>query len=217
MEGMRRALIIATILALLSILWFTRGDGTATDPVGPATAPATAPGVTVTTPPTDDTLFANHNAAVAPGIDQWRFLLGTDITPDDLADLISDPASSDLDLETWEETGDVAAGVVTADLTGEGRDRWPDYWEVDNDLPSNDLPSNDPGGARPAYQDVRILAVGSAAGPADGVVAVMVLWSATPTDPLAAPPAGIPNHVILLRADDAGGWEPIHPWELDNA
>lgn len=212
MEGMRRALIIATILALLSILWFTRGDGTATDPVGPATAPATAPGVTVTTPPTDDTLFANHDAAVAPGIDQWRFLLGTDITPDDLADLISDPASSDLDLETWEETTAVAAEVVTADLTGEGRDRWPGYWEI-----ASDLPSNDPGGARPAYQDLRILGVGASAGPADGVVAVMVLWSATPTDPLADPPAGIPNHVILLHVGDDGGWEPIHPWELDNA
>lgn len=205
---MRRALIIAGVVGVvvvLAIVLFARGDDTATGPTGPAAAPGTAPDVTVTVPPTDDTLFDSHDAAVAPGIDQWQFLLGTDIPAEDLADLISDPASSDLDLETWEETGDVAADVVTADLTGEGRDRWPAYWEIDNDLPSND-----PGGARPAYQDVRILGVGSAAGPADGVVAVMVLWSATPTDPLAAPPAGIPNHVILLRADDDGDWEPIH-------
>ena len=211
---MRRSLIIAaaaTAVAVLAILLFTRGDATATDPTGPAAAPGTAPDVTVTVPPTDDTLVASHDDAVAPGIDQWQFLLGTDIRADDLADLISDPASSDLELETWEETTDVAAAVVTADLTGEGRDRWPGYWELDNDLPSND-----PVGG-PAYQDVRILAAGAAVGPADGVVAAMVLWSATPTDPLAAPPAGIPNHVILLRIGDDGDWEPVHLWELDNA
>jgi hypothetical protein len=82
-----------------------------------------------------------------------------------LHDYLNDPANSDLPADTFAEVTQLAADIVRADATGQGRDRWPDYWDTDVR-------------ADPCCTAITVLAVGAYTDPSSAdAVRVTVVWA----------------------------------------
>lgn len=76
---------------------------------------------------------------------------------------IAEMARSDLEPAVFRETTALGVAVLTADIIGKGRERWPGYWP--------------PGPYRPCCEALRIHAAGARSDGPDRVL-VRVLWSA---------------------------------------
>ena len=111
---------------------------------------------------------------------------------EDLSAHISDPANSDLPPDLFTELTQLGVDVVRADVTAEGRDRWPEYWRS--------AASERTG---KCCADVVIHAAGGFTDPTNrNVVIVTVIWEATDER------MGIVrvSHVALRQADE--DWSP---------
>lgn len=116
------------------------------------------------------------------------------LTDDELWADIADPAHSDLPPDVFQAAADTAAAVITADTTGEGRDRWPNYWH----------------GARgqPCCRQVTIHAAGARRHPDHPQEArATVVWSGDPRPEVPGTFREKTAHVHLTRDDD-GDWRP---------
>jgi hypothetical protein len=107
-----------------------------------------------------------------------------------LYDYLNDPANSDLPADTFAEVTRLAADIVRADATGEGRHRWPDYWDTDVR-------------ADPCCAAVTILATGAYIDPSSTDAArVTVIWASEPHGERT-------TDLLLVRRDQT--WRPVQP------
>lgn len=115
----------------------------------------------------------------------------------------SDPANSDADEPA--AVTDLGKRVMTAYLTGEGRDQWPGYFSAE-------------GTRSKPVQNVKILGAAAAVSPAvgDGWVRVGVLWSGDVTNAVtgAVEPKSMFTEILFTR-DAGGAWTPRHCWEAE--
>ncbi len=108
---------------------------------------------------------------------------------------ISDPTDSDLPPDLFAQLTQLGVDVFWADATGEGRERWPEYWRSAGSARS---------GA--CCADVAIHAAGSFTDPANrDIVNVTVIWEAAQQRIESVRV----THIALSRTD--GGWRPVHP------
>jgi hypothetical protein len=173
---------LAALLTVLAVGWWTQGEPASSH----STAGAQGTGGTdlVAGPP--------KLAALAPH---------QGLTTEDVWQHLSDPANSNLPPEVFAATTRVAAEVVRADATGEGRDRWPGYWA-------------DADGTRASVccSRVEIHAAGADADEADpDLVQALVIWSGWDSDDQVI--AEATAVVALVR--QGGTWVPVRaPQEL---
>lgn len=115
------------------------------------------------------------------------------VTDDEVWADIADPANSDLPPDQFQQAADVAAAVVRADTTGQGRERWPHYWQDRR--------------AQPCCADVTIHAAGARHHPdhADEVEATVV-WSGDPHPHVSGTFTEQITHLRLAPANDT--WRP---------
>lgn len=103
---------------------------------------------------------------------------------------IAEMARSDLEPALFRETTAIGVAVLTADVTGKGRERWPGYWP--------------PGPYRPCCEALRIHAAGARSDGPDQVL-VRVLWSA---DRIGSTQAVRYRESLVPLSRRAGAWEP---------
>ena len=132
--------------------------------------------------------------ALAPP-DQWRALLATDAPRAGLYRLIGDPASSDLPPAVSARAASTGSRFLVADVTGVGRETFPDWW-----------------GERPAVPvaaTARVLAAGAAAyGP---LVQVVVVWDGTAPD---GSVLGERTSTVVLDSTSSDVFVPVHPGDV---
>lgn len=111
---------------------------------------------------------------------------------------LSDPGRSDLGPELARSLARLGTAVLRADLTGEGRDVFGDYWAGDQ--------------RGPCCRRLEVHAAGASRQPgAEGVARVTVVWSA---DPVAGAERLVERTTVVHLALRDGRWVPIHPWEV---
>lgn len=111
---------------------------------------------------------------------------------------LSDPGRSDLGPELARSLSRLGVAVLRADLTGEGRDAFGDYWAGDR--------------RGPCCRRLEVHAAGASRLPgAEGMARVTVVWSA---DPLAGSERLVERTTVVHLALREGRWVPIHPWEV---
>jgi hypothetical protein len=108
---------------------------------------------------------------------------------------LNDPKRSGLEPKLASQLAGLGAQVVKADVTGVGRDAYPDYWAG--------------GQYRPCCQSISVQAAGarrSATHP--GMIEVIVAWSAQRLDNGPA----LTNQVETVTFEQLGtDWRPVHP------
>lgn len=111
---------------------------------------------------------------------------------------LSDPSRSDLAPELARSLSKVGVAVLRADLTGEGRDAFGDYWAGDR--------------RGPCCRRLEVHAAGASRQPGvDGVARVTVVWSAYP---VGGDARLVERTTIAHLALRDGRWVPVHPWEV---
>jgi len=111
---------------------------------------------------------------------------------------LSDPSRSDLAPELARSLSKVGVAVLRADLTGEGRYAFGDYWAGDR--------------RGPCCRRLEVHAAGASRHPGvDGVARVTVVWSA---DAVAGGERLVERTTVVHLALRDGRWGPVHPWEV---
>jgi hypothetical protein len=88
--------------------------------------------------------------------------------------------------------------VLRADLTGEGRDAFGDYWSGDR--------------RGPCCRRLEVHAAGASRQPgAQGMARVTVVWSA---DAVVGGERLVERTTVVHLAQREGRWSPVHPWEV---
>lgn len=119
---------------------------------------------------------------------------GPPLSTEELWADIADPNASDLPREVFHAAADVATAVVIADTTGDGRDRWPDYWRGQR--------------SEPCCQDVTIHAAGARSHPEHPRdVLATVAWTGLPHPHVRGTYTERISRV-RLTPDEVGGWKP---------
>ncbi|MFN2504755.1 MAG: hypothetical protein ABR540_11140 [Acidimicrobiales bacterium] len=111
---------------------------------------------------------------------------------------LSDPGRSDLGPELARSLSRLGVAVLRADLTGEGRAAFGDYWAGDR--------------RGPCCRRLEVHAAGASRQPGvEGMAQVTVVWSAERADG-----AGrlVERTTVVHLALEEGRWVPIHPWEV---
>lgn len=186
----------AAVLAALAL----RPDG---GPGGPAGGDA--PGAAGAPPATggpdhvlDDTEHGATHRDGEPAAVVWHQQLAT-LPSDDVTRMIDDGVGSDLPGDHRRLAAEVAGRFVVADLSGEGRDEFPDRWAGQGATA---------GPALPCCTDVTVLAAGASGYPVDDdLVLALVVWTATPVNGIAHLDEREASFVFL-RAE-GGGYEPV--------
>jgi hypothetical protein len=131
----------------------------------------------------------------------WYLQLST-LPLEDVTRLIAEGVGSDLPPAQQAAARDVASRFVAADLSGAGRDQFPD-WAAGAGTPAAP--------ARACCRDVRILAAGAARYAAQPPLSLaLVVWSATPVDGRPPFDAWEASFVFLAPGRD-GGFTPVDP------
>lgn len=210
----RRWTVAAALLALVALAvagWRAgpgqpsgAGEGAGREPgrgaggAGPANGPGDEP---VPDHVLNDTEHGAGGGDDVPVALTWYRQLST-LPLDDVTRLVAEGVGSDLPAETRRSAAEVAAAFVVADLSGEGRDRFPTWWggEAATAAP-----------ARACCRDVAVLAAGAGSYPAEeGLVLALVVWSATPVDGVTRLDAWEASFVFL-RSTPGGGAVPVDP------
>lgn len=111
---------------------------------------------------------------------------------------LSDPGRSDLGPELARSLSTLGVAVLRADLTGEGRDAFGDYWSGDR--------------RGPCCRRLEVHAAGASRQPgAEGMARVTVVWSA---DAVAGGERLVERTTVVHLAQREGRWSPVHPWEV---
>ena len=111
---------------------------------------------------------------------------------------LSDPARSDLGPELARSLSKLGVAVLRADLTGEGRDAFGDYWAGDR--------------RRPCCRRLEVHAAGAGRQPGvEGMARVTVVWSA---ERAAGAEHLVERTTVVHLAQREGRWVPVHPWEV---
>jgi len=111
---------------------------------------------------------------------------------------LSDPSRSDLAPELARSLSKVGVAVLRADLTGEGRDAFGDYWAGDR--------------RGPCCRRLEVHAAGASRQPGvEGVARTTVVWSAYP---VGGDARLVERTTIVHLALRDGRWVPVHPWEV---
>ena len=111
---------------------------------------------------------------------------------------LSDPGRSDLGPELARSLSRLGVAVLRADLTGEGRDAFGDYWAGDR--------------RGPCCRRLEVHAAGASRQPGtEGMARVTVVWSA---DALAGGERLVERTTVVHLAQREGRLMPIHPWEV---
>lgn len=194
------AALIAALGAAVLVALALRPDG---GPGGPAGGDAPPPtGAPPATGGPDHVLDDSEHGATGgdgePAAVVWYQQLAT-LPFDDVTRMIDDGVGSDLAGDRRRLAAEVAGRFVVADLSGEGRDEFPGWW---------DGQGSTAGPALACCTDVTVLAAGASGYPADDdLVLALVVWTATPVN-------GVTHldereaSFVFLRAD-GGGYEPV--------
>ena len=111
---------------------------------------------------------------------------------------LSDPGRSDLDPELARSLSRLGVAVLRADLTGEGRAAFGDYWAGDR--------------RGPCCRRLEVHAAGASRQPGvEGMAQVPVVWSAERAD---GGERIVERTTVVHLALREGRWVPIHPWEV---
>ena len=183
-------LLFATTLAgggLVALLAHARP--LAADRSAPATPPTPSPVVTIPEPRPRD---SGPRDTTSP----WARISDEAHNKADYFALLNDPANSDLAPDVDRQLSALASRFLEADVTGEGRTDFGDYW----------------GGATDGAccRGVVILAAGAERHLEHNDVAdVAVIWSAQRVD------GGTVSEqtTVVSFALRGSGWQPLHPWE----
>jgi hypothetical protein len=111
---------------------------------------------------------------------------------------LSDPGRSDLGPELARSVSRLGVAVLRADLTGEGRGAFGDYWAGDR--------------RGPCCRRLEVHAAGASRQPGvEGMAQVTVVWSAERAD---GGERLVERTTVVHLALREGRWVPIHPWEV---
>lgn len=111
---------------------------------------------------------------------------------------LSDPGRSDLDPELARSLSRLGVAMLRADLTGEGRGAFGDYWAGDR--------------RGPCCRRLEVHAAGARRQPGvEGMAQVTVVWSAERAD---GGERLVERTTVVHLALREGRWGPIHPWEV---
>lgn len=111
---------------------------------------------------------------------------------------LSDPGRSDLGPELARSLSRLGVAVLRADLTGEGRAAFGDYWAGDR--------------RGPCCRRLEVHAAGASRQPGvEGMAQVTVVWSAERAD---GGERLVERTTVGHLALREGRWGPIHPWEV---
>lgn len=111
---------------------------------------------------------------------------------------LSDPGRSDLGPELARSLSRLGVAALRANLTGEGRAAFGDYWAGDR--------------RGPCCRRLEVHAAGASRQPGvEGMVQVTVVWSAERAD---GGERIVERTTVVHLALREGRWVPIHPWEV---
>ena len=139
-------------------------------------------------------LVAPLNAATSnttEPVDPWSDISDGATSEADYLARLNDPARSDLPPQTAATLAQLGADVVRADLSGEGRERFPGYW------------SSAAAAATARCTDVVIEAAGAASLPGSTGSRVAVVWSG-----VCGSVRSTERTTVVYFADIAGQWRP---------
>ena len=148
---------------------------------------------------TSTSTSVDPNFSVDAPSSPWRAISDNATSKADYFAQLNDPTRSDLPLEDARALDALGAKLARADTTGEGRDAFPGYWGDGG---------NNQG---PCCRNLVIHASSATRyGGGPDVAQVAVIWSADR-------PGGQPvseETTVYYFARQAGGWKPLHSWEL---
>jgi hypothetical protein len=160
-------------------------------------------------PPDHELNDTGHGEATGdddPAALVWYQQLST-LPLDDVTWLIERGVGSDLPDGPRVNAAEVASRFVVADLSGEGRDRFPTWWGGERSTAAPELA---------CCTDVEVVAAGAAGYPAEEpLVLALVVWSATPVDSVAQFDAW-ESFVFLHPAPGGGGFTPVDPSTVES-
>lgn len=192
------AAIVGPVL-VIGVVVATPGDERQPPPV--PTLPADEPSPAVDREPASTLEVGERRAASTPDrnggeTDEGFREPGTTapLASEELWADIADPSNSDLPHDVFHAAVDLAAAVVVADTTGEGRGRWPAYWRGHR--------------SQPCCHAVTIHAAGARSHPeAPGNLSAAVVWTGKPNSEVVGTYDEQVTYLRLVPIGN-GGWKP---------